>query len=181
VTTRGLLTRRELAKRFHVTPARVGRWENDGMPCAKPGTPGRASLYDAAAVRAWREAREERARRDGASVAEARAQKELWQARLAEQTHRARSGELLSAVAVRQVWSSHVAAVRARLLAWPTTLAGRLHRAGVTGGQPAIEHALDEEVRRVLTELSAGPIERERLDVPEDLHDKGELSHDGEP
>lgn len=158
----GHLTRRELATALGVHMMTVTKWERDGLPIAERGRRGKASLYDEAACRAWLEAREVAA--DGAPVdlARERARKERAQALLAEQQYAARGRALLPAEEVEKVWGAHVAAVRAKLLALPLTLADRIHRAGTLHGVAGVEAALEQAVRDVLTELAVSPAPRRR-------------------
>ncbi len=153
-----LVTRREVAQQHGVKPMQVHRWVQDGAPVARRGGPGRPALYDPIAVARWKAARDGAAERQMVSVTQARVERDLAQAELARQLHAQRSGRLVDVAAVTAIWGRHVAAVRQRLLSWSTTLTARLHRAAINGGLAGIEAVLDEHVRRVLTELSAGPI-----------------------
>lgn len=156
------LTRRELAERLEVHMQTVTKWERDGMPIAVRGAKGRASYYDEAEVRAWRQLRDESARgAGGATDLQAdRARKERAQAALAEQAYQIRMRDLLPREEVEQAWAAEVAAVRARLLALPTTLADRVHRAATTEGVSGVEQVLADAVRDALRELAgeAGPV-----------------------
>lgn len=160
--TAGLMTRRELSAPGVLSAAGVHmmtitKWEQDGMPVAHRGGPGRPSFYDPEAVRAWKEKRDADANAavDGPLVAiQERARKELWQGRLAEQTFLMRQRELLPRAEVEKVWAAEVTAVRSRLLALPTTLSDRLHRAAVVDGVDGVEKMLDDAVRDILRELA---------------------------
>lgn len=156
----GQLTRRELAGVLGVHMQTVTKWERDGMPIAERGRKGKPSTYSEPAVRAWLQQREEAARAAAAGdgpildLAQERARKERWQGLLAEQTFKAREKELLPRVEVEKLWSAEVAAVRAKLLALPTTLADRLHRAATLEGVLGVERILHEAVRETLRELA---------------------------
>lgn len=127
------------------------------MPVAQRGSKGRASHYSEVAVRAWKQMRDEAAAKPGATdLVSDRARKERAQAALAEQSFQIRMRELLPRDEVEREWSRQVAAVRTKLLAFPTTLADQLHRAAVTEGLPGVEHLLSTAVRDVLRELAAG-------------------------
>jgi phage terminase Nu1 subunit (DNA packaging protein) len=134
----------------------VTRWERDGMPIAQRGARGRPSRYDLAVVEAWRAAKEAAARTPGAAVSLEleRARKERAQAALTEQTHQSRARELLPRDEVKRVMEQRAAAIRAKLLAWPTTLADRVHRAGTLDGLAGVECVLAEAVREALLELA---------------------------
>jgi len=157
-----LVTRRELAA-LPDLPGQVGpvhmqtitKWEREGLPVAKRGRKGKPSLYKEADVRTWLQARDEAAKGpETLDLVMARCRKEHWQAMLAEQTHQVRAGKLLPADEVAKVWGLEVAAVRARLLALPQTLASRVHRAGALDGEPGVERVLHDAVREVLRELA---------------------------
>jgi phage terminase Nu1 subunit (DNA packaging protein) len=149
------LTRRVLAEALGVHMQTVTKWEREGLPIAKRGRKGKPSLYDEAAVRAWLKARDEAAQDPNAlDLIEARARKEHWQAQLAEQTHQVRAGRLLPADEVAKVWGAEVAAVRARLLDLPQTLAAKVHRASALEGEGGAERVLHDAVREILLELA---------------------------
>jgi len=160
-----LLTRRQLAKAMGVHMQTVTKWERSGLPIAKRGRKGKPSLYDETASRHWLAEREAAAQEAAAQaggpsdVARERASKEHWQAMLAQQAHAARAGELVLAADVAREWANHIAAVRTKLLAWPATLADRLHRAGTLKGVAGVEQVLSEAVRDTLREL-AGEADR---------------------
>lgn len=151
-----LLTRRELAALLGKHMQTITKWEREGLPIAELGRRGRPSRYRETEVRDWLAAREAAAAGDGRNDAvKQRAEKERWQARLAEQMVMARSRELLPRAEVEKAWAAEVAAVRSRLLAWPVTLADRLHRASTLEGVAGVERVLNDAVREVLIELSA--------------------------
>src|ERR1051325_7901283 len=136
----GLLTRRDLAAAPDVHMQTATKWERDGMPIAERGRKGKPSLYRLDDVRAWRAARDEA----GATgqlfdVAQERARKERAQAILAEQTFAIRQRDLVPRQEGERGWSAEVAAVRAKLLALPTTLADAVHRIGVLDGVAGVE------------------------------------------
>lgn len=149
-----LVTRRDLASRMGVHMQTVTKWERDGMPIAERGRKGKPSTYREADVRAWRDAREAAAKTPvGVDVAQERARKERAQALLAEQTHQARSRELLPAAEVEKVWAAEVHAVRTAVLATYTTQADRVHRAAVLEGVGGVEAELKAIAHELLREL----------------------------
>lgn len=153
-----LLNRQQLAGQLNVHMQTIVKWADRGLPIAEPGRRGNAHLYDLAAVQKWRSGREEAAKENGNyDVQRERARKDRAQAILAEQTIAIRAGELLLKSEAEAAWTAVLAAIRARLLAWPTTLADRLYRASAIGGVSALEQKLKDEVYDVLTELSQAP------------------------
>lgn len=149
-TTRpALVTRRELAKRLNANPRSVSRWLEEGAPVVDRGKGGHAALFDEGAVRAWLRTRE-------TTPASARVRFEVARAAECEQRVAQRAGQLISVEAVEKGWAAIVSAVRAKLLALPTTLADRLHRASVQHGAAGIEAVLEEAVFDTLHELAAG-------------------------
>jgi len=153
----GLLTRRELADCLAVDAQTVGKWERTGLPVALVSGAGRPSYFSELEVRAWLEDRAEKAgtRSAGASDAvTARAQRDLWQARLAEQQHRLRARELLDASAISTVWAAEISAVRALILNLPASRADRVYRASIEGGVAGVEGALKAAVYEALRELA---------------------------
>ena len=161
--TNRLLTRSELAKQLDVHAQTITKWTADGCPVAKPGRAGVPHLYRAADVRAWRRARDEAAATGGTiDLARARAEKEHWQAKLAEQKLKMLEGELLPLEDVAREWAAEVAAVRALFLAWVTTISDRIDRAAAADGVVGVERVLNDAVRELLNELS----KPERSEVP---------------
>lgn len=151
---RTTLTRLQLAKAMGCNGRTIAKWLEEGMPVEERGRGGRASRYDERKVRAWVAARE---KAGGMSeVARERARKERAQAVLAEQLAASRSQDLLPRVDVERVWAAEVAAVRAKLLSWPATLADRLTRVASLEGEVGVERVLDEAVRDALRELAGG-------------------------
>lgn len=149
------LTRRELAQVLGCHMQTVTKWEREGLPIAERGRKGRPSRYDEAAVRAWLTAREEQAQSlQALDLVQERARKEHWQALLAEQTYRVRERQLLDAADVAKTWGAVVSAIRAKLLAMPTSFADRVHRAAVLNGLPGVEAGLRTAVYDVLRELA---------------------------
>lgn len=156
------LTRRQLAHALGVHVITVAKWERDGMPVAKGGRRGVPSLYDLGSVQAWREARKAQAEKavgqekeERLSWEAARARKDEAQAKLAEQMYLVRDGKLLPAEDIERIWAQHVAAVRTKLLAFPVTLADRIHRAARLDGVSSVERLLEDAVRDVLRELAS--------------------------
>lgn len=153
--TKRLVTRRELAEKLAVHMQTVTKWEQAGMPIEEPGRRGRASLYDLAAVQKWRRQREKDAQQNGTvDLTRERARKERAQALVAEQTLAVRAGELVPRSQVEEVWTAEIAAVRAKLLAWPSTLSDRVSRAGELEGFAGVEKSLAAAVEELLLELS---------------------------
>ena len=150
-----LITRRELSQRLDRVMGTITKWEQAGMPCAEPGRKGKASLYSEREVRKWLTAREKNAQTNGThDVARDRARKDRAQAVLAEQTAEMRARDLVPRVQVERAWASEVAAVRAKLLAWPSTISDRLYREGAVRGVKGIERVIKEAVESLLRELS---------------------------
>ncbi len=153
-----LMTRAQLAVELSVHQSSITKWELSGLLAEKSGVRGTASLFDVAVVRRWLKDREEAAKKNGNyDVQRERARKDRAQAILAEQTIAIRAGELLLKSEAEAAWTAVLAAIRARLLAWPTTLADGLGRAHDIGGVSALEQKLRDEVYDVLTELSQAP------------------------
>jgi phage terminase Nu1 subunit (DNA packaging protein) len=140
-------------------PQTISKLIEEGLPVAVRGRGGRASRFNVAAVQQFmKNRRSAGANGPAVNVAHERARKERAQARLAEQVHALRERELLPAQEVEKVWSAHVAAVRAKLLAWPSTLTDRLARAFTLDGIAGLERELNEAVRDVLRELAASDV-----------------------
>lgn len=160
-----LLTRRELAAALHVHMQTITKWEREGLPIAERGDKGRPSKYREIDVRAWRKTREEAAKKktEGGPVdfMQARANKEYWQGKVAEQQHQIRARELLQASEVEKVWGAECAAIRTVILSIPVTYADRVHRAATLEGLSGVEAALKDIAHQVLREL-----EREDRPVP---------------
>lgn len=172
----GLCTRRQLAELLGQHMQTVTKWEQDGMPITERGRRGKPSLYAVAAVQAWLEAREVAAQTGGAvDVARQRARKELAQAVLAEQTYQIRAKELLPRQDVEKAWAGEVSAVRTKLLSWSTTIADRVHRAGMLTGVAGVERELRDATEDVLREL-ADPGRIVDEDETDDDDEQGEPS-----
>jgi len=151
-----LITRRELAARLGCHMQTITKHEREGLPIAERGRKGKASRYREVDVRAWLAMREAAATAVGyLDMMQERARKERAQAILAEQTFSMRARELLPREEVERIWGAEVAAVRAKLLAWPTTLADRVHRAALVEGVDGVERAVRAAVTDALTELAA--------------------------
>lgn len=150
-------TRREVAEALGVHMASVTKWERQGLPIVERGSRGRPSRYDLEAVRAWLAARDQAARKavDGPlDPVQEKAARDHWQAELAEQTYQIRQKNLLPADEVGRAWSAEVAAVRAKLLALPTTFSDRLFRAATLDGLAGVEKVLQAAVYDVLRQLA---------------------------
>lgn len=153
---KGLITRRQLASSMTVHMQTVTKWEQEGMPVAKHGGKGRPSLYDETAVREWRRKRDEAAAAGLGPLnpAQEKARRERAQALLAEQTFQIRMRDLLPREEVTRLWSGEVAAVRAKLMSIPTTLADIIHRKAIVDGVAAVEKVLEDAITDALRELS---------------------------
>lgn len=157
---KGMVTRRQLAQVLTVHMQTVTKWEMEGMPIAQRGGKGRPSFYDEAAVRAWRIRREEAAAANAAGAGQLnptqeKARRERAQAQLAEQTFQIRMRDLLPRAEVERMWSGEYAALRAKLMSIPSTLADRVHRAAIVDGVPGVEKLLEDAVTEALSELSS--------------------------
>lgn len=150
-------TRRELAALLAVHVMTITKWERQGLPIVKRGSRGRPSRYDLEAVRAWLAARDKAAQeavKGPLDPVQERAARDHWQAELAEQTHQIRQKTLLPAADVERAWAAEVAAVRAKLLALPTTFSDRIHRASTLHGLAGVEKTLQAAVYDVLRQLA---------------------------
>jgi len=154
-----LTTRRELAAALGVHMQTITKWEREGLPIAERGSRGRPSRYSLEAVRTWRAAREEAARKvDGPlDPIQEKAARDHWQAELARQTHEIRHKTLLPAADVERAWAAEVAAVRAKLLALPTTYSDRIHRASTLDGVAGVQKTVQAAVYDVLRQLAGAP------------------------
>lgn len=155
----GLLTRRELAVKLGRHPQTVVKWEVAGMPIAWRGRRGKPSRYREADVQAWLAAREAQAQSgQGAvgalDVAQERAGKERWQARLAEQAFLMKQEQLLPREDVRRVWQAEQAAVRSSLLNSYTTQADRVYRAASRDGVDGVMRELKAIAEAALRQLA---------------------------
>ena len=151
------LTRLELARALKCDPRTVAKWIEEGLPIFARGRGGRASLYSERAVREWLEARNAATEKgDELSPSQEKARRDHWQAILAEETVLARRKLMLPAADIEKLWAAEVTAVRARLIAIPTTWADRIHRAGNTDGVRGVERVLREAIHNALRELSTG-------------------------
>lgn len=149
------LTRQELAVALGCHPGSISKWQDAGMPVFVRGGRGKPSKYDEVVVRAWLQQREEAARRSGPlDPLQERAAREHAQRLLLEQTHQVRAKELLPADEVAQIWAAEIGAVRAKLLAWPLTLADQVYRVATLEGLPGVERVLHEAVYQALREIA---------------------------
>ena len=90
---------------------------------------------------------------------QARARRDLAQARLLETKERLARGELILADTANRAWSAEIAAARAYLLSLPTAWCDRIHRAATLAGEAgvgAVERELRDAVHHALRELAAG-------------------------
>jgi hypothetical protein len=151
-TTRKLLTRLELAAVLDCHVRSISRLQADGLPVARRGRGGRKTLFDERVAVAWMLSRE--ATHVGVeALRRCTAEKLHAEAILLDQTFKIRARDLLPRDEVEKVWSLEISAVRALLEAWVSPLAAHLCHAAAEG-IPEIEHALDDEVRGMLTRLA---------------------------
>lgn len=175
-----LLTRAELAKALDVNAQTITKWVGAGMPVERKGRrAGQNHQYREADVRAWLEEREAANHGEAIDLTQARTRKELAMAILNELKAAEMKRDLLPREDVEMQSAAEKAAVKAKLLAWSTTLADALHRAAARHGVAGIERLLNHEVREVLSELAdpERPIECPCCGV--DLAVAGELAADG--
>lgn len=151
-----LLTRKEAAARLGVHPQTILNWEKAGLVPDIRGRRGVASKFKLSTIKAWRDAQDLDARRElgESSPAAERAKRDRAQRKLLEQTYEVRARHLLPADEVRKVWSSHIAAVRSKILALPATATARLHRADKIGGQRGLGLELKTITNELLRELA---------------------------
>jgi len=89
-----LLTRQQLASALGVVPGTVTRWERDGCPVAKKRSRGQATLFDRAAVEAWRDQVDAIKKAEGLSLEQERALLARAQREKVEMENAVRRGEL---------------------------------------------------------------------------------------
>jgi phage terminase Nu1 subunit (DNA packaging protein) len=124
---RKLISRQQLAVMLDVHPVTITKWQDDGMPVAKRGARGRPSLYDPAAVQAWRTAKEQAARStDVVSLEQERARMARADALLKEQQYARRTGELVPLAGVERRWSLRAEMIKTRARGLPTRAKQRL-------------------------------------------------------
>lgn len=154
----GLCTRRELAARLDVHMQTITKWEREAnFPIDHIGGPGRPSYYHEAKVREWlskRGAIADAASADRFDANRARAQKDFWQAQLAEQQHQLRAGVLVHVEDVERAWTAELTALRAAILNSVPSSAERLHRASTLQGIDGVEAELKAISLELLRELS---------------------------
>ena len=151
-----VLTRPELAELLDVHENTIGKWQAQGMPVLRRGRGGAPSDYNFAVAFRWaREAGKFTVAASSHGVS-ARDRKELAQAVESEQRIAIKARTLIAVADVEKTWGAIVAAVRAKLLALPTSLSDRLHRAAITDGAPGVEALLEESVHEALRELASG-------------------------
>ena len=151
-----LVTRRQLAPLIGAHEITITKWQREGLPVAMRGRRGKAALYDVAKVRAWKQAREKAAQQRAPDFMASRSRKELAQAMEAEQRVATRAGLLIAVDDVRRIWSSEVASVRARMLAWPRAITVRVCRIATSEGEVGVERILRKAVEDVLSQLAGG-------------------------
>lgn len=151
------VTRPDLAELLDVNERTIAKWQAEGMPVLRRGRGGKPSAYNLAVAFRW-------ARDSGKFVTQAAAhhgpsardRKELAQAIESEQRIAIKARTLIPIEDVEKTWSAVVTGIRAKLLAMPTALADRLHRASAQHGAAAVEATLEEAVFDTLRELSTG-------------------------
>jgi len=155
-------TRQDIAYRLGVSPQTVARWTEEGLPVAERGKGRRPSKYEESSVRRWVAAHKHdtdsstHTDSETPNLTVARARKELAQALEAEQRVALRAGKLIPIEEVDKVWSAQVAAIRTRLLLWPSALADRLHRVAAVEGPAGVERVLLDAAHDALRELASG-------------------------
>lgn len=148
------LTRRQLAIALGKHMQTITKWEREGMPVARRGRRGRPSQYLEADCRAWLEARESAAGTGAVDVARARAERDTWQAKLAEQQYQIKSRLLLPREEVEKAWASEVAAVRTIIIDSYVSWTDRVTRAATLEGRAGVERELRALADSALLELS---------------------------
>lgn len=172
-----LVSRAELAELLGVHAITITKWHRAGLPVAKRGGRGRASLYDVEAVRAWRDARSkaaEEASKGPLDPQQERAAKDHWQAVLAEQKALMQAGKLLDADQVERARVAELSRARAKFLAVPTAWSDRIFRAATLEGLPGVERTLQAAIRDVLRELAGPPVHVGPPDAAQDDQDGAE-------
>ena len=155
-----LFTRPDIAYRLGVSPQTIAKWTEEGLPVAVRGKGRRPSKYEESSVRRWVAAHkhdtDSSAHTDSQTpnLTVARARKELAQAVEAEQRVALRAGKLIPIEEVDKLWSHQVAAIRTRLLIWPTALADRIHRVAALEGPAGVERVLLAAAHDALRELA---------------------------
>lgn len=125
------------------------------MPVATRGRGGRPSLFDLEACRAWRQARDQAPGATGhVDVAKARAEKEIWQARNAEQAFLIKAKQLVARADLEKIWTAEVAAVRTLILDGYVSSTDRVFRAATLDGRAGVERELRAMAEAVLEELA---------------------------
>jgi phage terminase Nu1 subunit (DNA packaging protein) len=120
-----LVDRRRLAALLGVVPLRITKWQADGLPVARRGARGKASLYHVGAVVRWYVSRN--ARDDAPlSLGAERARLARAQALKVERENRRRAGELVEACDVQHEYADIAIAVKSRLRGIPSTLAPQI-------------------------------------------------------
>ena len=149
----------DMAKICGVTAQTVRNWMLQGMPASKPT---RNSLYvNLAEAIPW--LREKVWQRT--DLRAAKLQSEVNILAMQEGTM---AGTLVSVAQVADQWSQECAAFRSRILSLPTTLAVRIHTAGLT--QDGIRELIAAHLAEALTCLSGDPVaSEEELPAKSDL------------
>lgn len=114
---RNLVTRKELAAALGCDVRTTSRFQDEGMPVAKPGKGGRPSLFDLRACLKWKAARDKTPAIAGPNAS--RQRKELAQAIEAEQRIAIKAKDLVSSADVEQMIAGEYARCRTKLLGLP--------------------------------------------------------------
>jgi len=133
------------------SPGTLDRHVAAGCPIIHRGTTKTGHKFNSADVIRWVEARKSSAaigQSDPARRRYSMAVAELKEIQLAE-----KRGSLVPIEAVQAKWTDECVAMRSRLLAIPSRLAGQL---AIVSDAAEIERVIHDEVRGALTELSAG-------------------------
>ncbi len=109
------LTRKQLAAALKCDLRTIARWADEGLPTVRRGRGGRPSLFDLAAVQAWKAQRDTVAAASP-DLANARARKEHWQALEAEQRVAIKAKTLLLAADVERWVTDAFARCRTKML-----------------------------------------------------------------
>ena len=154
------VTRPDLAELFDVNERTVAKWQAEGMPVLRRGRGGKPSDYNLAVAFRWARGAGKFAVSAPTSMGgvSARDRKEIAQAVESEQRIAMKAQTLIPIEAVEKTWSGIVAAIRAKLLAMPTSLADRIHREAAGKGAAGIEAVLEESIYDVLRELASGKV-----------------------
>jgi phage terminase Nu1 subunit (DNA packaging protein) len=149
-----LLTRTEVAAVVGCHLRTLQKWQRLGCPVAFEAR-GKPSLFRERDVRAWLARYQGKLKASRAELDEARARKDRAMAQVARLTFEHRAGNLLPCEDVERPWSAQLIAVRALLLASPSTHADAVLHAALTEGRLGVERTLAGIAREVIREIAA--------------------------